>query len=347
MFVTLTSLAIIIASASSQPLRSIASEKGLCYIGAAVNEAYFTQESYRTTAAEQYNLVTAENSCKFGSIQPTRGEYNFQGCDSVLDFAVENGMQFRGHNFIWARFNPGWLEDGDFDSDELVKIMTDHINTVGSRYKNKTIAWDVVNEALNDEDYGLRDCIWANITATESYTSYVDLAFTLARAADPQAKLFYNDYNVASSTGWSKGKSDAMFEMVKGMLERGVPIDGVGLQMHVGCGYDMFDGVRDNMNRYHGIGIEVHITELDLACEDKPEENKDCVWGDEAQEEQAETYASLLEICVESEACTNFETWGFTDEHTWLDEGTHPLPFDEEYEEKFAVKAMRDVLLNA
>jgi len=138
--------------------------------------------------------------------------------------------------------------------------MTNHISTVGEHYKNKTLAWDVVNEAIDDTDYNLRASVWNNITATDDYSSYVDLAYQLARTADPSAKLFYNDYNVASMDGWSAGKSDAMFDMVKSMVDRNVPIDGVGFQLHVGTGYDMIDGLKKNMQRYHDIGIEVHIT---------------------------------------------------------------------------------------
>ncbi|GMH51073.1 hypothetical protein TrRE_jg5602 [Triparma retinervis] len=260
-------------------------------------------------------------------------------------------MAFRGHNFIWSRFNPSWLEDG-FSSDELVEILRNHIETVGTRYTNKTLAWDVVNEAIDDDaESSIRKCVWNNITASDAspddYTNYIDLAFKVARSADPFAKLFYNDYNVASSEGWSAGKSNAMFDMVKGMKDRGIPIDGVGFQLHVGTGYDMIEGVKKNMERYHDIGIEVHITELDLACENKPEENKNCVWGDGAQQQQAETYAALLQACLDSPACTNFETWGFSDAHSWLEDGTHPLPFDENYEEKFAVESMRQVLLHS
>jgi endo-1,4-beta-xylanase len=296
-----------------------------------------------STAANNYNLVTAENSCKFSAIQHTQGIFDFDKCDQVAKYAADNKMSFRGHNTCWGKYNPSWLDNGNFTSAELVDILQTHVITVLDHYKEIAVAWDIVNEAISDAPpYDLKQNSWNNITADGDNTNYLDVAFRAARLADPNAKLFYNDYNVASSQGWSQGKSDKMYEMVKSMLERDVPIDGVGLQMHVGVNYDMVEGVQENMERFGALGVEVHITELDLVCEQS--NGYDCVWSDDTEQKQAELYASLLNACLEEPACTNFETWGFTDLHSWLDDGTHPLPFDESYEPKQAVKAMLDVI---
>ncbi|GMH76955.1 hypothetical protein TL16_g07246 [Triparma laevis f. inornata] len=313
------------------------------YVGAAVNEGWFSDASYSGTASDYYNLVTAENSCKFSAIQHTQGSFDFSSCDQVQKFAEDNSMAFRGHNTCWGVNNPSWLDNGNFTSPELVDILENHVTTVLKYYKGKAVAWDVVNEAISDAaPYDLKLNTWNNITADEVNTNYVDVAFRAARQADPDAKLFYNDYNVASSQGWSQGKSDAMYNMVKSMLDRGVPIDGVGLQMHVGTGYDLVDGVKANMERYGDLGLEVHITELDLVCSQK--NGYDCVWSDDMEKQQGELYATLLQACLDTEACTNFETWGFTDAHSWLEDGTHPLPFDENYDQKKAVGSMLDTL---
>mmetsp|Transcript_16155 Transcript_16155/g.32191 ORF Transcript_16155/g.32191 Transcript_16155/m.32191 type:complete len:348 (-) Transcript_16155:31-1074(-) len=306
------------------------------YMGAAVNEGNFNDETYLSVASDYYNLVTSENSCKFGAIQGKQGEFDFSGCDQVLDFAVQNSMAFRGHNLIWGVYNPSWVENGNMTSDELKNVLETHIATVLSHYKGKAVAWDVVNEALN-ETGTLKHNIWNNIT-----DNYIDVAFKAARKADPDTKLFYNDYNVASSSGWSKTKSDAMYDMVKGMLDRGVPVDGVGLQFHVGTGYDMLDGVKMNMARYGELGVEVHITELDLVCSQK--NGYDCTWSSEMEAQQGQLYSNLLDLCLSEPACTNFETWGFTDKYTWQDDGTHPLPFYEDYSAKKAVDDMYQVL---
>ena len=305
------------------------------YIGAAVNEGNFQDAQYTSLAAVNYNLVTSENSCKFSPIQPQQGQFDFTGCDKVLAFALENDMAFRGHNLCWGVYNPSWLENGNFSSDDLTEILISHISTVLAHYKGKVVAWDVVNEALN-ETGTLKHNTWNNITGDETY---IDVAFKAARKADPDALLFYNDYNVASSEGWSKTKSDAMFDMVKSMMERSIPIDGVGFQLHVGTGYDMLDGVKANMKRYRDIGIQIHLTELDLQCSQK--NGYDCTWSDDMEAQQGELYATLLEACMEEPACTNFETWGFTDKYTWMDDGTFPLPWNEDYTEKKAVGDMR------
>ncbi|GMI40958.1 hypothetical protein TeGR_g8384 [Tetraparma gracilis] len=317
-------------------------------IGAAVNEGYFDADdgSYSQTAASQYNLVTAENSCKFGATEKVQNQFSFDACDQVLGFAEENNMAFRGHNLCWGVYNPSWVDDGGFSSAELTRILQNHINNTLTHYKGKAVAWDVVNEAIEDSaPYGLKKNTWNNITASGDATDYIDVAFAAARAADPDTLLFYNDYNVASMDGWSAGKSDAMFSMVKGMRDRGVPIDGVGLQMHVGCGYDLVDGVRANMQRYSDIGVQTHVTELDLTCEQSA--SYDCTWSGEVEEQQGRLYADLLQACVDVEGCTNFETWGFTDAHTWIKGDSHPLPFYDDYSEKKAVAMMMDVLASA
>ena len=375
----LLGLATTTAAASSfrQPLSDAhdAGKTTTAYMGAAVNEGNFNDATYLEVASGYYNLVTSENSCKFGAIQGERGEFDFDSCDQVrddaksengeegyeagpathvapfltrqiqnpplsqvLDFASQHDMAFRGHNLCWGVYNPSWLENGNFTSDELKDVLETHIATVLGHYKGRAVAWDVVNEALN-ETGTLKHNVWNNITGDENY---IDIAFRAARKADPEAKLFYNDYNVASSSGWSKTKSDAMYSMVSGMLDRGVPVDGVGLQFHVGTGYDMLDGVRSNMARYGAMGVEVHVTELDLVCSQS--NGYDCSWSDDIEAQQGRLYADLLDLCLEEPACTNFETWGFTDKYTWQEDGTHPLPFYEDYRAKKAVDDMLAVL---
>jgi endo-1,4-beta-xylanase len=211
-------------------------------------------------------------------------------------------------------------------------------------YGDGAYGWDVVNEAITD-DCGAEDPLKSSVWYPAVPDS-VDVAFREARSAAPAGvKLFYNDYNVASSAGWSKCKSDKLYSMAKSMIARGVPIDGVGLQMHVrdGWGPDWVAGVQANMERLGALGLEVHVTELDVSCNS----SIGCDWGPEAEKQQASLYASLLKACLAVKACKNFETWGFTDKYTWMTTALHPLPFDEKLVPKAAVAAMLNQLQSA
>ena len=219
-------------------------------------------------------------------------------------------------------------------------LLVEHATAVASYYGAKAYAWDVVNEAISDSPpYALKTNVWY-----PDVPDYVDVAFTAARSATG-AKLFYNDYNVGSmaegafelhpTTGerlesGSKGKADAMYAMAKEMLARGVPLDGVGFQLHVDHSFSAFDGVRDNVARFGALGLEVHFTEVDVTCSA----------GGCTLDDQAAVYRGLLDACLANAACKNFETWGYTDKYTWKGSGTRPLPFDEQYKPKPAANAL-------
>jgi endo-1,4-beta-xylanase len=231
--------------------------------------------------------------------------------------------------------------------DDLANALTNHIQQVVTHYgSDNVIAWDVVNEAISDnstaDNWGYKTSTWY-----PTVPDFVTIAFTTARDACPSCSLFYNDYSIASASGWMKSKSDAVYALVQQLLSDGVPIDGVGMQLHISMNFDDFDGIRENIQRLYDLGLQTHFTEIDVACGNYPD--YDCpAWGDTEQQEQASVYQSLLEICLEEPGCTSFETWGFTDKYTWLtsEDGTdqHPLPFDENYEKKPAYDTMLDIL---
>lgn len=193
-------------------------------------------------------------------------------------------MQFRGHNTCWANVGAPYYQP-DFIRNETDPVLIENflqnfIQTTVKRYADKAIAWDVINEAIDDNnDHKTRPSVWANVN------DFICKAFSWAHEADPFAKLFYNDYNHASMSGWSKGKSDAVYNMVKDLKERGCPIHGVGFQLHVDTNYGNDDdgaiiqGVIDNMKRYDDIDIQVHFTEIDVKCHLN---NSKCVpWDDQ------------------------------------------------------------------
>lgn len=303
-------------------------------VGSAANAGRLSsnEAQYNNTLAQQYNLITAENACKWGAIQPQQGRFDFGQCDLVRSFAQRNNQVFRGHNLCWGENNPGWLTGGGFSAAQKRTLLQNHITTVVQHYGNTAAVWDVVNEAVADNGNSLKNNVWY-----PDVPDYIDVAFKAARAANPTVKLFYNDYNIASATGWSAAKSQKVYDLVSSMKSRGIPIDGVGLQLHVDLNYgNMIDGVKQNLARIAALGLEIHMTEVDIRCS-----QQSCnTWSAQQQQQQATIYASLLQACAQQPKCTNFETWGFTDKYTWLGTNQHPLPFDESYRPKPAFDSL-------
>jgi len=294
------------------------------------------ESQYLTTLANQYNLITAENACKWGATQPAQGRFDFSQCDVVYNFAKKSNQTFRGHNLCWGAYNPGWLQNGAFTADQKRAILKNHIETVMKHYPGP-ISWDVVNEAVADSGTSLKNNVWY-----PSVPDYIDFAFTTARAANPSAKLFYNDYNIASATGFSQQKSQKVYDIVSSMKQRGIPIDGVGIQLHVDINYNLIAGVKQNFDRLAALGLEIHVTELDVSCN----ANGGCSgWDANKQQLQANVYKGLLQVCMQQPKCTNFETWGFTDKYTWKNTDQHPLPFDQNYQPKPAFNALLQTLM--
>lgn len=315
-------------------LRSLAETRGIS-IGAAVElEPFYNDARYRQVLAREFNTLVPENAFKFQFLHPNRDRYDFSHVDRLVEFAKAHKMQVRGSPLVWHYAQPDWLNQGQFTREELLGILRTHIQEVVGRYRGQVFAWDVVNEALN-RDGSLRDTIWLRHIGPE----YIDLAFRWAHEADPNARLFYSDYG-NDELG---RKSNAMYTMVAGLLQRGVPIDGVGLQTHKRLGYaPRLNLLSENIQRLEKLGLEVQFTELDITIQD----------GTGSQEqrfmEQAQTYRSLLQTCLAFRSCTAFITWGFTDRYTWLGSLTGqleaPLLFDESYRPKPAYYALKDVL---
>lgn len=309
-------------------LREAAAKKGI-FMGAAVNTGISRDATYKALAQKQYNLATAENACKWGATHPQQGKFDFSNCDEIRNFTL-NEMKgtFRGHNLCWGSYNPGWLKSLSATAKKAALI--NHIQEMAKHYGSDAFAWDVVNEAVTDNG-GAQDPL-KNTDWYPDVPDYIDVAFTTARAAFPKnVKLFYNDYNILDK----RTKSDRVYKLVKSMIDRKVPIDGVGLQAHIGGGYSDVAGVKVNMERFGALGLDVHITELDISYNS---------WSQSSETEQAKIYADLLQACLDTPACKSFETWGFTDKYTWKGTNKHPLPFDENFKPKAAVSSMISVL---
>lgn len=322
-------------SATPAPtLRTLAQERGI-EIGAAVSAGPLRREPlYAETLSREFSMLTTENAAKFGPVHPEPDRYDFADADFIVGFAEAHNMRARGHTLVWHNQLPAWLAEGAWTRDELIDILREHITTVVGRYRGRITAWDVVNEAVAD-DGSMRDTIWLRGIGPE----YVDLAFRWAHEADPDALLFYNDY---ANEGLGP-KSDAVCALVQGLLERGVPIDGVGLQMHVSLRWPPDpEAVAANMDRLGALGLQVHVTEMDVRVYEgtgTPEERLVA---------QAAVYREVMDACLASSACKAFVTWGFTDRHSWIPAFTGrpdaPLPFDESYRPKPAYYAIMDAL---
>jgi endo-1,4-beta-xylanase len=329
-----TPTAEIAETSTATSLRSLAQKRGIS-IGAAVQSAPLQNDAnYRSVLAREFNMMVPENAWKFELVHPQRDRYDFREVDALMAFAKANHMQVRGHPLLWYYALPQWLTEGKFTRDELLAILREHIQTVVGRYRGQVAIWDVVNEALN-RDGSLRDTMWLRQIGPE----YLDLAFRWTHEADPQARLFYGDY----SNEEVSQKSDGMYLMVQGMLQRGVPINGVGLQTHLTARYPTrLDLLAENIKRFGELGLEVQFTELDIKIADISGS-----W-EERLAVQAQQYANLLRECLRAQKCTGFITWGFTDRYSWIGDLTGevdaPLIFDKSYSPKPAYNALKEVL---
>jgi endo-1,4-beta-xylanase len=323
-----------VAQTTTLSLRSLATQRGI-KIGAAVNVSPLRDNpNYRQTLAEQFNLVTPENALKFQPLRPTRQEYNFEQADAIAKFARNNNMSLRGHTLVWHNQLPKWFTEREWTKEEAIAILREHIYQVVGRYRGQVMAWDVVNEAIAD-DGSLRDTIWRRTIGPD----YIEMAFRWAHEADPGAKLFYNDYG-----GEGRGKkSDAIYGLVEKLLLKKVPIHGVGLQMHVGLNsVPPPQAVANNMLRLSELGLDVHITEMDVQIQNGTGTTAERLAA------QAKIYREMLQVCLEAKNCKAFVTWGFTDAYSWIPGFTgHPdagLIFDKNYQPKPAFSALIELL---
>ena len=316
------------AHAADTPLRDLAAAKGKV-IGTAVTGSKLTG-TYGDLAGAQFNSLTPGNAMKWGSVEPAQGSFNWAEADQIVAFAQAHNQQVRGHTLVWHNQNPGWLTNGNWTSAQLGSLLQNHISTEVGRYKGKIAAWDVVNEPFN-EDGTYRPDLWYNGLGAD----YIANALTWARAADPAAKLYINDYNVEGVNA----KSTALYNLVKDLKSRGVPIDGVGLQAHLILG-QVPSSLQQNIQRFADLGVDVSITELDVRMALPADSTK--------LAQQAADYKSVLNACVAVTRCAGVTVWGFADSDSWVP-GTFPgygaaTPYDENYAPKPAYRAIAEAL---
>ena len=313
------------AEADQVTLGSAAAASGR-YFGAALDPDAFDERPYRDLAARQLTCVTPENAMKWDSVEPARGQFDWTSADALVAFAKAHGQKVRGHTLVWHSQLPPWLTQGQFSRQELRDLMVAHIKTEAGRYRGEIYAWDVVNEPFaNDGEW--RKSIWYDAMGPD----YVAIALQAARAADPGAKLYINDYGVETAGP----KMRALRDLVASLKRDGVPIDGVGLQSHFVAGSAPKD-LAAVMADFADLGVDVAVTELDLRIRMPASK--------QSLETQADDYGGVVRACRATPRCVGVTTWGITDDRSWIPSFFSgygaALPFDEAGQPKPAVAAM-------
>jgi endo-1,4-beta-xylanase len=312
---------------STDTLRAAAAPNGR-RIGAAVQSGLLNEARYGGTVSREFSYLTAEYEMKWGAIESIRGSHDFFAGDAIVSFARGQGMDVKGHALLWHQSLPAWVSG--LSPTDLRAAVATHIREVAGHYRGRVHAWDVVNEAVSDDGTGLRDTVFRQKLGD----GYIAEAFRLAREADPGALLFYNDYGGEGAGA----KSNRIYDLLRGLIADGVPIDGVGLQMHVSANNRPSDGsIAANMQRLAGLGLLVHISEMDVKVNG--------VGGSTAQrlEAQKTAYKSIVAVCLAEPRCEAVTFWGVSDAHTWIS-GDTPLLFDAQYAAKPAYVGVLDAL---
>ncbi|MFI0538555.1 endo-1,4-beta-xylanase [Streptomyces sp. WSLK1-3] len=303
------------ATAAESTLGAAAAQSGR-YFGTAIASGRLGDSAYTSIAAREFNMVTAENEMKIDATEPQRGQFNFTAGDRVYNWAVQNGKRVRGHTLAWHSQQPGWMQS--LSGSTLRQAMIDHINGVMGHYKGKIAQWDVVNEAFADGGSGGRRD--SNLQRTGN--DWIEVAFRTARAADPAAKLCYNDYNIEN---WTWAKTQGVYNMVRDFKQRGVPIDCVGFQSHFNSGSPYNSNFRTTLQSFAALGVDVAITELDI------------------QGASSSTYAAVTNDCLAVSRCLGITVWGVRDSDSWRS-GDTPLLFNNDGSKKPAYTAVLNAL---
>ncbi|NYD85947.1 endo-1,4-beta-xylanase [Cellulomonas oligotrophica] len=307
-------LAALPAQAAASTLGAAAAQSGR-YFGAAIAGGRMNDTAYMAIVDREFSSVVAENEMKMDATEPRQNQFSFTAGDRLVSYAQSRGKQVRGHTLAWHAQQPAWMQG--MSGSALRSAMLNHVTQVAAHYRGKIHSWDVVNEAFADgSSGGRRD---SNLQRTGN--DWIEAAFRAARAADPGAKLCYNDYNIDSINP----KSTGVYSMVRDFKARGVPIDCVGFQSHFGT--TIPGDYRANLQRFADLGVDVQITELDI----------------EQGSNQANAYRQVTQACLAVSRCTGITVWGVRDSDSWRT-GANPLLFDASGNKKPAYTAVLDAL---
>jgi endo-1,4-beta-xylanase len=314
-------------------------------IGVAVTPRNLTGEEAQMVL-KNFNSLTAENDMKMGPIHPEENRYNWGPADEIVNFAVSNGLKMRGHTLCWHNQTPNWFftdkEGKEVTKEVLLQRLKEHITTVASRYKGKIYAWDVVNEVIDDDDKKyFRESKFFKIIGED----FVAKAFEYAHEADPNAILFYNDYDTENP-----GKRDRIYQMLKKLVDAKVPVHGVGLQGHWSIYNDPTEeNLRESIRKFSSLGLKVQVTELDISIYEGEDSRREMKPGEvteftpEKEQKQIDQYKMVFRVFRENKnVITGVTFWNVSDKRTWLDNfpvrgrKNYPLLFDQNLQPKKA-----------
>ncbi len=314
-------------------------------IGVAVSPQALKNKEEATLILTQFNSLTPENAMKMGPIHPEENRYNWKDADSIVNFGQAHHLKVRGHNLCWHEQTPRWLFKDDLGNevtkDVLLKRLKDHITAVVTRYKGKIYAWDVVNEAIDDDSTKfLRNSLWCKICGED----FITKAFEYAHAADPDAILIYNDYNTERPE-----KRERVYKLLKKLVEAKVPINGVGIQAHWSIYEPSQKELVASIKEFSSLGLKVQITELDVSVYPWEKNHRALREGEtgaytvDLEQKQSDKYAEVFKVFREyRNVITGVTFWNISDKHTWLDEypvrgrKNYPLLFDQNLQPKKA-----------
>ncbi|MBO0938406.1 endo-1,4-beta-xylanase [Fibrella sp. HMF5335] len=318
-------------------------------IGVAVNPRMMQNGPESALILAQFSSMTPENAMKMGPIHPEENRYNWKDADAIVQFAQQHGLKVRGHTLCWHNQIPPWLfvdsTGKQVSRDVLLARLKQHISAVVGRYKGKIYAWDVVNEAVPDGGDALyRPTKFYEIIGED----YLEKAFQYAHEADPAALLFYNDYNTENTV-----KRERIYQLVKKLKDKGVPIHGVGLQGHWSIHEPTAQQLDESITRFAGLGLTVQITELDVSIHAKQHERQEAAatakseFTNELNDRQAAHYAMLFKVFRKHrDKLSGVTFWNLSDKSSWLDNfpvkgrKDYPLLFDQNYQPKKAYSAV-------
>ena len=305
---------------------------GPVLLGTALNNgAFAARDPGYMAALERFDSVTAESAMKIDELQPRPGEWEFDRADAMVDWAVDHDTVVHGHNLVWCadEWLPDWLRGGSWTRASLLEVMRAHIATVMTRYRGRVASWDVVNEPFN-ADGTRRDCVWARVIGPD----WVELALQAARAADPAARLFVNEYGADIPNA----RFPALEAMARDLVGRGVPLDGIGLQHHLGGPGPLQLQTEEAMRGIEALGLAVHVSELDDTT--VPYGGEDA----HKHDQQAQAFQTVAAACAAVQACERITLWGVSDNWSWRGAWEMAVALDAQYRPKPAWHGLMEEL---
>ena len=287
------------ARAADPTLHQLSVAKGKVYFGSATDNSELSDAPYTAILGSEFGQITPGNSMKWDATEPTRGQFSYTRGDAIVTLAQSHNQLVRGHTLVWHSQLPSWVSS--LPSSDVQAAMENHVTQVATHYRGQVYAWDVVNEPFNED---------GTFRTSPFYTAmgsgYIATALRAARAADPAAKLYINDYNI-DGTG---AKADAMYALASSLKQQGVPLDGIGFQGHLAIQYGFPSNMQANLQRFANLGLDVAITELDVRMILPRDATKDAT--------QATYYTNVVNACLAVTRCVGITVWDYTDKYSWI-----------------------------